>query len=444
MKALILSVGTRGDVQPFVALGKGLQAAGHKVTVCTCERFQSFITDHGLDYGYLSDAILQLIDSDEGRDAMENTTNVWESIKTYRKLISRAGPIQTANLDEMWTCAQECDPDVILFHPKAFGGLFFAEKLAVPAILATLFPLFAPTAEFPAFGFPNIKLGGWYNKLSYRVVAKLIALGGNKYFQQWRKKENMPRRARSGNILRESSGRLTPILHGYSRHIIPRPADWPDSAEVTGSWFLDENDSWRAPADLKRFLDAGDPPVYVGFGSMSGRNPARLTRIVVDALSKANVRGVLATGWGGLDARSTPNTVFQIEQAPHDWLFPRMAAVVHHGGAGTTAAGLRAGRPTVICPFFGDQPAWGRRIRAIGAGVAPLPQKKLNAPRLAAAIREVTTNSSIREAADQLGRKLRREDGVGNAVAFIERIVAESSGSSERRSPLPTAREGSL
>lgn len=423
MKVLILTVGTHGDVQPFVALGKGLKAAGHSVTLCTCQRFESLITEHGLEYGYLSDAILKLIDSDEGRDAMENTTNVWEAVKTYRKLIKQAGPIQTTNINEMWTCAEQADPDVILFHPKAFGGPLFAERLGVPAMLVTLFPLFVTTAEFPAFGFPDLKLGGWYNKLSYRVISKLTALGGAKYIRAWREERGLPRRPDSHDILRNFTAGLAPVLHGYSPLVIPQPADWPDCAAVTGYWFLDQNKDWRPPADLQNFLDAGEPPVYIGFGSMSGRDPARLTRKVIDALRSANVRGILATGWGGLDASDLPETVFRIEQAPHDWILPRVAAVVHHGGAGTTAAGLRAGRPTIICPFFGDQPAWGRRVHALGVGPLPLPQKKLTVENLAAAIREVTTNQTMRRTAGELGDGIRREDGVASAVAAIERIA---------------------
>ncbi|MEL6263944.1 MAG: glycosyltransferase, partial [Cyanobacteria bacterium J06626_6] len=206
----------------------------------------------------------------------------------------------------------------------------------------------------------------------------------------------------------------------YSRHVAPEPTDWPENVIASGYWFLDQQTAWEPPADLKAFLDSGDAPVYVGFGSMAGRDPERLTRIVIGALQQAKVRGILATGWGGLSAEDLPKTIFKLEQAPHDWLFPQMAAVVHHGGAGTTAAGLRAGCPTVICPFFGDQPFWGQRVRELGVGSGPIPQKQLTVEKLAAAIQTVTTNSTAQQKAKALGEKLRQEDGIARAIALID------------------------
>ncbi|HUF26315.1 MAG TPA: glycosyltransferase, partial [Gemmatimonadaceae bacterium] len=184
---------------------------------------------------------------------------------------------------------------------------------------------------------------------------------------------------------------------------------------------------WKPPAALKRFLASGEPPVYVGFGSMAGRDPQRVTGIVIDALQSVGLRGVLATGWGGLTSDGLPDTMFPLGDVPHDWLFPRMTAVVHHGGAGTTAAGLRAGRPTVICPFFGDQPFWGWRVHELGVGSEPIPQKKLTAGRLAAALRQVTALPVIRRNADALGDKIRSEDGVANAIAVVEQLLPRNA-----------------
>ncbi|MFN2107656.1 MAG: glycosyltransferase, partial [Candidatus Promineifilaceae bacterium] len=172
------------------------------------------------------------------------------------------------------------------------------------------------------------------------------------------------------------------------------------------------------------FLAAGDPPVYVGFGSMAGRDPVRLTGIVIDALRLAGLRGILATGWGGLQARDLHPTIFKLESAPHAWLFPRMAAVVHHGGAGTTAAGLRAARPTVICPFMGDQPFWGSRIHALGAGPEPIPQKKLTPENLAAALRQAVDGPEMRARAETVAEGIRSENGVANAIAIINKKAA--------------------
>jgi sterol 3beta-glucosyltransferase len=204
---------------------------------------------------------------------------------------------------------------------------------------------------------------------------------------------------------------------------MPGPSDWPDNVHITGYWFLDDNS--KPSQELVDFLDKGEPPVYIGFGSMSGRKPEKVSATVVEALEKAGVRGIIATGWGGLEADDLPDSILKIDQAPHEWLFPKVSAVVHHGGAGTTAAGLRAGRPTIICPFFGDQPFWGQRMVKLGVGSKPIPQRRLTADKLAAAIREVISNPDIRKAAATLGDTIRSENGVVKAVEIVEGLVSK-------------------
>jgi sterol 3beta-glucosyltransferase len=220
---------------------------------------------------------------------------------------------------------------------------------------------------------------------------------------------------------RDLARRQTPTLYGYSTHVLPRPQDWNAQIHITGYWFLDEGEGWQPPADLVAFLDAGDPPVYIGFGSMGSRNPEEAGRIALDALARSGQRGIIAAGWGGLKTGDLPESVHLISALPHSWLFPRMAAVVHHGGAGTTAAGLRAGVPSIITPFGMDQPFWGRRVAELGVGPQPIPRKKLTAERLAAAITEATTNPTMRRRAAALGEAIRSEDGIGNAVAMVAR-----------------------
>jgi len=217
-----------------------------------------------------------------------------------------------------------------------------------------------------------------------------------------------------------------PNIHAISPHVLSRPKDWPSIYTMSGYILEEQEEQWAPSAALQEFLATGEPPVYVGFGSMSGSNPERLTNMVIDALTQANVRGILATGWGGLKAMDLPEHILKIEKAPHAWLFHQMAAVVHHGGAGTTAAGLRAGRPTVICPFFGDQPFWGDQVVRLGVGLKVSSQKRLKAEELADAICKVTTDIEIQEAATVLGKKIQSEDGVLNAINTIEDIMAES------------------
>jgi sterol 3beta-glucosyltransferase len=205
--------------------------------------------------------------------------------------------------------------------------------------------------------------------------------------------------------------------------MLPVPADYPPHVHVTGYWFLDQISNWQPPSDLVGFLEAGVPPVYIGFGSMSGTKAQERANIVLEVLARTGQRGLLASGWGGLKATDLPANVFMLEQAPHDWLFPRVSAVVHHGGAGTTAAGLRAGKPTVMVPFIADQPFWGKLVHELGVGPQPIPQKKLSVMALAEAINITTTDSEIRHRAEAMGEKIRVEDGIGNAVEIINRTV---------------------
>jgi sterol 3beta-glucosyltransferase len=209
------------------------------------------------------------------------------------------------------------------------------------------------------------------------------------------------------------------MLYAFSEHIVPRPPDWPEDVVVTGYWFHDSDQSWRPPPSLAEFIDRGAPPVYIGFGSMFTRRAEEITKFVLKTVGRTGQRAVISTGWGGLRPEKPPDDVHVIAGVPHDWLFPRMAAVVHHGGAGTTAAGLRAGKPSVICPFITDQFFWGRRVHDLGAGPEPVPQKKLSAERIAAAIDCAVNDDAVAEASRGLGDRIALEDGVAVAADYI-------------------------
>ena len=425
MNILILTLGTRGDVEPYVALGKGLQAAGHSVTICTSSRFQSFVEEHGLAYGYMDDAVLALIDSDEIRALMGGVTNVFGAIRMAVKMTSRVGPLQKQMVADTWQATAEANPDLIIFHPKTYSATHFAEKLGIPSILAPTLPQFAATEDFVAMGFPKLPLGGWYNRFSYNVTTRMTVCGVGGYTNRWRKEHGLRPQMRGTDFLFKQSGEPITVIHPLSKHVIPIPSDWPANVHAEGYWFLDPPVNWQPPVELQAFLDAGEPPIYVGFGSMVGTDPKGLAQTVVAALQQAGVRGIVATGWGGLEADALPDTIFQLQQAPHHWLFPQMAAVVHHGGAGTTAAGLRAGKPTLICPYFGDQPFWGERIHQLGVGPEPVHQKKLTVNGLAEVIRTITSDAAMQQRAAEIGENLRREDGVANAIRRIHEAVGE-------------------
>jgi UDP:flavonoid glycosyltransferase YjiC (YdhE family) len=220
--------------------------------------------------------------------------------------------------------------------------------------------------------------------------------------------------------------RRVPVLNGFSAHIVPRPPDWGEHICITGYWYPEEED-WHPPDDLRRFIESGPPPVFIGFGSMPIRDPARTTAIVLDAHLQSGQRAVLHTGWAGIGRQELPNNVYKIEYAPYAWLFPRMAAVVHHGGAGTTAFGVRAGVPAIIVPFLFDQFYWGKRLAALGVGTDPIPHRTLTAKRLADAIRVAVTDTQMRRRAAELGEKVRAEGGVKEAVSVIQQYAGKRS-----------------
>lgn len=420
MNIFIVTAGTRGDIQPYVALGYALQQRGHHATICTCAQFEPFIKSYGLSYGFMHDDFLQLVDSEAGRKAIDNSGNFSGLLVSLFRLLKQARAINHRMLRDTWHAAQKAKPDIIIFHPKILAGVHIAEKLQRPALLATPVPAIVPSREFPALGFPKLPLGGWYNKLSYWLLFK----GYHQYdhlINQFRQTElGLPKYSKSLSPLQMPDRTPVPVLHAYSKHVGPTAADWPATACVTGYWFLPQPDNWQPTTELQTFLDSGAPPVYVGFGSMSGRRPWQVLQTVIAALQKAGIRGIVAgKAWTSLQI-DLPDTILLLDQVPHDGLFPRVSAVVHHGGAGTTAAGIRAARPTLICPFILDQFYWGERIYKLGVGPAPLPQKKLNTERLATALDELTTQAHFRKNAQHLADKLRHEEGLANAISIIE------------------------
>ena len=416
MKVLITTFGTRGDIQPFVALGKGLKAAGHDVAICTSDGFQSFVEEHDVPYVFMDNELLRL-----SQAALGETGGIGDTLSIIRKMV----PAIRRSMDDEWNAAFTLQPDLIIYHPKCLGSYHVAEKLQISAMMSLPLPFYTPTREFPVPFFSNIQLGRWFNHFSYQFIGLSAAMYGRTINDFRVKTLGLPPLGRFPDLLTRSDGSPIPILYPYSAHVLPVPKDFPPHVHVTGYWFLDHAAEWRPEPDLVRFLEAGTMPVYVGFGSVGGRKSEKRTRIILDALEKSGQRGLLASGWGGLKAADLPANVFMIESVPHDWLFPWVAAVVHHGGAGTTAAGLRAGKPAIICPFMADQPFWGKLLYQLGAGTKPIPQRRLTAGGLAQAITTAVQDEMMKRRAVELGEKIRAEDGVAHAVEVIGAAVGE-------------------
>jgi len=417
MRITIFAAGSRGDVQPCIVLGRGLRRAGFNVLLAAPENFAGFIKENGLSHHPLRGDVQQIMASEIGRGFMETgSANPIKQIRTMRTMI---GPVAMGMAADVFEACRNADGLISLavFAPFAHS---IAEIQDIPLINVEPTP-FLPTRAFPAPGWPvQRNLGGLHNRLSGFAMLQVIWQWYRPFVNSFRKRYGLPAYTPASFYRILNS---TPLLGAYSSSVIPHPPDWPESAHITGYWFPDPNTEWRPPAQLEAFLDAGDPPVNVGFGSMAGRRPEQLARLVLEALAKSGQRGLLLTGWGGLRTMSVPDSVFVIDSAPHGWLFPRMAAVVHHGGAGTTAEGLRAGVPSVILPFMMDQPFWGGRVKTLGVGLEPIPRKKLTADRLARAIHTAVTQPEIRQRAARLGEAIRAEDGIGDATRILRQYL---------------------
>jgi sterol 3beta-glucosyltransferase len=296
-----------------------------------------------------------------------------------------------------------------------------AASLGIPAFEAVYLPMIVPTRRWPFPILPVRNLGGSLNRLSYSLnTVMTLPLRGT--VDRWRTERlGQSALSRPG----DARGASKPVLHCFSPSVIGPPNDWPETVHTTGFWFLDEPEYTPSP-DLVAFLESGPPPVYVGFGSMASQHPEDVARLVVEAIRRSGNRGVLATGWGGVGPVEASDDLFCVDAVPHDWLFPRMAAVVHHGGSGTTAAGLRFGKPTVICPFAVDQPYWGRVVADLGVGPRAIPQRRLTADRLARAIELATRDEAMQRRTERLGERIRAEQGVARAVEIIEATINRS------------------
>ncbi|MFB4271372.1 glycosyltransferase [Nonomuraea sp. GTA35] len=401
MRPLLITVGSRGDVQPYLALACGLLAAGHRPLLAAPRRFEPLATACGVNFAPLNDEMLALQDKVQGQGVRAAITAARAVKPMLRRLLD----------DQAALTAHEAD--VVVYHPKSLGGPHVAEKLGVPALAGLLLPLYLPTA---AFASPILPVRGprALNRASWRVSSAVEAPYRGTV-RDWRVGALGLRDGfRPVADLVEAGG----VLHAWSPHLLPAPPDWPASAHPIGFWTMPAA-GWTPRERLARFLDDGDPPIYVGFGSSSSGDPQTLTATVLEAVRLTGRRAVLATGWGALRAGTEPDGVLVIEEASHDWLLPRVSVAVHHGGIGTVAAALRAGVPQVVRPFLGDQPFWAGRLHHLG--VAPPPVTgRLASGRLAAAIEAAT---ACAPAARALTAPVRAEDGVAAAVNRISGAI---------------------
>lgn len=418
MHITILALGSRGDVQPYIALGRGLKQAGYSVRLGAPENFQSFAAQYGLDFFPIAPGSQEIMAGEVGRRMMTTGRNTPGFMYELARMVS------AYSRECLKMSLKACEhTDAILFNSFALMGFHIAEALHLPSAGAWIYPL-NRTAQYPSMGLtPFVPQHGPFNWFTYMIDEQVIQHAFRHIFREWRQMLDLPPLPITGfyDYLYQLK---MPQIYAYSPTVVPKPADWPDRFVVSGYWFLDQTEKFIPPVELSNFLEEGLPPVYIGFGSVVGKNTRRLTETVLDAIKHSGQRFILSKGWGGIETHlANDKKIFVVDEIPHDWLFPKMKAVVHHGGAGTTAAAMRAGVPSVIVPFSGDQPFWAERVRISGAGPAPIPHTRLSAERLAAAIKIATNDTSIQERARRIGEQIRGEDGISRAIQAIERWV---------------------
>lgn len=415
MRISMLAWGTRGDVEPFVALGQGLQRAGHEVSVAAATDLQALVTSRGLDYQpFLIDMAASLND-DVGRNWVEHSGRPHREGRHLNRIMSEVAPVAAEGLERIVGRADALISGMLTYE----SALSAANHLGLKHIRGLMAPM-TPTASGQALLYAPLnrrqsRLNLYASLLFEAALFQLVKPGGDVV----RARLDIPRGTYRGYL---QMSRATPTLVGVSPRVIPPPDDWRGLVDVTGYWHIPAPTDYAPPEQLRRFLAAGPPPFYIGFGSMPSSRPDRLWALLCRALDEAGERAVVRFRWRGWEPGAVPENICVIEEAPFDWLFPRTCGVVHHGGSGTTGTALRAGVPQWIVPHMADQPYFGRRICELGLGPPPVHLHKLTAATLSAALGTLRRDRAMIARARALGELVQQEDGVSQAVEVIERI----------------------
>lgn len=427
LSIVVMVVGSRGDVQPFIPIARRL-AERHRVRVATHREFRPLVEQAGLEFyplGGNPHQLMEYIVKTGGSILPTRVDQLWDDVPKKRAMIAEI-------LESTWRACTEADPerpgarpfraDAIVANPPSYGHVHCAEALHIPLHMIFTMPWTA-TCAFP-HPFAHIDPGGPQrpveNFFSYGIVDLLVWAGIGDLVDAFRTKTlGLPPVALTDGAALLDDHEV-PFTYLWPASLVAKPPEWGPHIELANFVQYEQAHTYEPPPALLEFLAAGEAPIYVGFGSVVAEDPAALTRTIFRALEKAGARGVVSRGWAHLGGEAPPPNVYLIGDCPHDWLFPRCRAVCHHGGAGTTAAGLRAGLPTVVVPFFGDQFFWGRIVADAGAGPEPIPIRRLDTEHLTAAF-DACRRPQIRQRATELGALLRASDGAALAAESVER-----------------------
>jgi UDP:flavonoid glycosyltransferase YjiC (YdhE family) len=406
----LLAGGTRGDVQPYVALGIGLRDAGYRVRVAAHDAFASLVSVWGFEFVSLGENPSDLFYRAEHLDALRGGKNPLDSLRASFAYWRAARPVYAELVQNAWRATQ--GSDALLFGLPTFWAGALANALQIPGIAAFMQPL-TPTRAFPCPLLPFSKsLGAIGNRLSYAVCFALMHWAWRDALRAWRKNFHIARDT--------ASPRTAPTLYAFSEQLVPRPNDYPASHKIVGFWFLPER-AWTPSAELESFLRAGDAPIYVGFGSAQTGEVNRLRALLRDTQRATGLRFLIQRA---LADENLPRAAFcAVGDVPHAWLFPRVRAVIHHGGAGTTAAAARAGIPQLAVPMYLDSHFWGARVYACGMSPRPLPETKLSSGALTDALEQILADKSMRTRAQTIASAMSRQDGVTSAVEHLRNLI---------------------
>ncbi|MFZ5881200.1 MAG: glycosyltransferase [Chloroflexota bacterium] len=415
---LFLTSGTRGDVQPIIPLAQKLQADGHAVRIAAPPAFRELVEARGIPFAPVDGNPSDLMIANSGEIALTFDGNPIRSARASLNYLREAQAVYAHMLTNAWEVCQ--DASALVIGLPTLWGTSIAEKLNIPCVGAFLQPL-TPTREFPCPVLPSARSwGGAYNRLSYSIAGLATFLPWRKVINDWRGRALGLKPLPISGPLPHPFGRIDLNLYGFSAQVLPCPRDWDAASLITGYWPLVTNDPLEAA--LEAFLQAGPPPVYFGFGSPGAYQPNQIFEMVALAAQHTDMRAVIALPKGAQVTRPPAHIHLLREAVPHDSLFPRLAGAVHHGGAGTTGAALLAGIPSLVTPVAVDQFFWGARVSALGVGPGPIPQRALGVENLAQGLGRMK-GERMKEAARQLGERLRREDGVGQAARALEELL---------------------
>ncbi len=409
MRITLLTYGTRGDVQPFAALSKGLQSAGHTIRLAAPHRFADLASQDGIPFASLPG------DPEELSRRLNDAAGPYAMIQSAADYIfSIAGEVARAAF-------ASCDDAELIVHSYLFttGAHSLARAKGIPDLSVQLMPLFAPTRAFPCPALPELP-AGTLSYFSHWLMTWVFWHVGNFGYGTLRGRYPDVAGMRLHWPFDAHEPNPTPLVFAYSPMVVPRPNDWAAPyIHVPGYLFLDAPVSYEPPVTLTKFLQAGEAPVCVTFGSMVNREARRVHEIVLDVLHRTGRRGIILRGWSGTGPERADENLLYLDATPFDRLFPHCKIIIHHGGAGTTAAALRAGVPSVVVPHAADQSFWGRRLASLGTGPDPVRVRNLSVEKLAAALKQAE-KPGLQQRAREIGRLIRAEDGVGECVRLIE------------------------